>query len=126
MYKVYYNKDGWICNLYPYNIEIDDENHFLELDEEQYSQILSSSHHYAWRYINGELVNEQYEEIPSEEEIDRLRLLREQECFPIINRGQLWYDTLSDEQVQELNEWYRAWLDITITKVIPEKPNWLE
>lgn len=126
MHKVYYNKDGWICNLYPQNIEKDNENNFIELDEEQYSQILSSPSHYAWRYKDGELVNEQYEEVPNEETIERLRLLREEECFPIINRGQLWYNTLTDEQIQELNEWYRAWLDVTTTKVIPEKPTWLD
>ena len=55
-----------------------------------------------------------------------LRALREQKCFPIINRGALWYDTLTEEQVTELREWYTAWLDVTVTFKIPKKPKWLQ
>ena len=54
-----------------------------------------------------------------------LRSQRETECFPIINRGQLWYDTLTEEQKAELKEWYIAWLDVTDTLVVPNKPNWI-
>ncbi len=53
------------------------------------------------------------------------RKRREVECFPVINRGQLWYDTLSEEQLSELKTWYQAWLDGTNTQTIPEKPEWL-
>lgn len=63
--------------------------------------------------------------LTDDEIIDNLRVQREDECFPIINRGQLWYDNLSDDQLQELNEWYRAWLDVTETKTVPIKPSWL-
>ena len=54
-----------------------------------------------------------------------LRRRRETECFPIVNRGQLWYDTLTEEQKAELKEWYIAWLDVTDTLVVPNKPNWI-
>lgn len=54
-----------------------------------------------------------------------LRKLREEKCFAIINRGSLWYETLTEEQVTELREWYSAWLDVTITFKIPTKPKWL-
>ena len=54
-----------------------------------------------------------------------LRLRREEECFSIINRGKLWYDTLTEEQLEELNEWYEKWLDVTETLEVPEKPEWL-
>ena len=56
---------------------------------------------------------------------EKLRLKRQQECFPIINRGQLWYNKLSSEQIQELNQWYCNWLNVTETKVEPSKPEWL-
>lgn len=59
-------------------------------------------------------------------ELDKLRQQREVECFPIINRGQLWYDILTSEQRTELQEWYHAWLDVTETKVIPTKPSWIK
>lgn len=54
-----------------------------------------------------------------------LRQKREKSCFPYVNRGQLWYSRLSDAQKTELNTWYQAWLDVTETKVIPNKPEWL-
>lgn len=59
-------------------------------------------------------------------ELDKLRQQREVECFPIINRGQLWYDTLTSEQRTDLQSFYRAWLDVTETKVVPTKPSWLK
>src|SRR5699024_7742576 len=77
-------------------------------------------------------------EIPplTEEQIlDTLRARREEECFSYVNRGALWYNTLTTEQQQELNTWYQAWLDVPqvyqetkptdIETIIPAKPNWL-
>ena len=61
-----------------------------------------------------------------EAQLKSLRFKREKECFPIINRGQLWYSTLTAEQYRELQVWYQAWLDVTETLVIPEKLGWLE
>ena len=69
------------------------------------------------------------EEIKANEEknfIDFLRHRRETECFTIINRGKLWYDKLTEEQHEELNIWYHEWLDVTETKIIPERPLWLD
>lgn len=59
-------------------------------------------------------------------ELNTLRKLRAKECFPVVNRGKLWYDCLSIEQLSELNDWYFAWLNVTETKVIPTKPEWLD
>ena len=55
-----------------------------------------------------------------------LRIKRDDECFSIINRGQLWYARLNEEQKSELQSWYLKWLDVTETGIIPEKPNWLK
>jgi hypothetical protein len=63
--------------------------------------------------------------VDTEKELNTLRELREKECFPVINRGKLWYNCLSMEQLSELNDWYFAWLDVTDTKVIPSKLEWL-
>jgi hypothetical protein len=54
-----------------------------------------------------------------------LRQKRERVCFPVINRGQLWYNQLSSEQYVELVNWYHAWLDVTNTLVAPKAPAWL-
>lgn len=54
-----------------------------------------------------------------------IRHRREAECFPVINRGSLWYDSLTAEQKAELKTWYEAWLDAPETLVVPTKPNWI-
>lgn len=54
-----------------------------------------------------------------------LRHKREKQCFSVINRGTLWYESLTNNQKQELQDWYNAWLNVTETKVIPEKLGWL-
>lgn len=53
------------------------------------------------------------------------RKRREIECFSVINRGILWYNRLTDSQLQELNNWYQCWLDITKTMTIPKVPSFV-
>ena len=67
-----------------------------------------------------------YTTYEGEEKKEMLRNIREIECFSIINRGKLWYDTLTEEQIQELNIWYELWLDVTTTLIAPLKPKWLK
>ena len=67
MEKIYYNENGWVCNRYPYDIPITDENRYIEVDGEKYAETLSCSPHYSWRVVNGELVVEQYQDIPQQE-----------------------------------------------------------
>ena len=57
--------------------------------------------------------------------VSSLREVREKKCFAIINRGSLWYEALTEEQVKELREWYQAWLDVTVTLRVPKTPSWL-
>lgn len=65
--------------------------------------------------------------------LNKLRIQRENECFFVINRGELWYKRLAEEQKQELNIWYQQWLDVTEETnkdengnyIIPIKPSWL-
>lgn len=66
-----------------------------------------------------------YKPYTKEEYKHSLRAKRERECFSIVNRGQLWYDTLTENQKIKLKKWYIAWLDVTDTLVIPDKPDWI-
>nr|DAO52967.1 MAG TPA: Protein of unknown function (DUF2977) [Caudoviricetes sp.] len=68
----------------------------------------------------------QNEALQIEAQKNEFRLRREKECFSIINRGQLWYEGVSITQLLELRQWYKAWLNVTETMVVPEKPSWLE
>lgn len=81
----------------------------------------------AYRYENDTLLldQEKLAELNSEKISDELRKKRQRVCFPYINRGELWYSRLSDEQTQELSTWYQSWLDVTETKIVPETPEWL-
>lgn len=76
---------------------------------------------------DGKLIKSVDRQLEIEYQIEsaNLRVQREKVCFPIINRGTLWYDCLSDEQKDELAVWYHAWLSVTDTRFIPEMPEWL-
>ena len=54
-----------------------------------------------------------------------LRQLRQDICFSVINRGKLWYERLTNEQIGELKQWYQDWLDVTKTNIIPQMPKWI-
>lgn len=97
------------------------------------------AHNYTIQEIEADENGRRFQivEIPAltrEQELDILRVRREIECFSIINRGVLWYNTLTTEQQFELDNWYREWLDITdkyvdgidIETIIPTRPSWLK
>ena len=58
--------------------------------------------------------------------IEYIRDRRAKECFPVINRGEFWYDSLTPDQKVELKKWYLDWLDATETLIMPKKPEWLK
>ena len=61
-----------------------------------------------------------------EQQKEVLRRQREDECFPVINRGWMWYSSLNLLQWIELKKWYLAWLNVTETMRVPERPLWLD
>ena len=93
----------------------EDIDHFLE-------------HWQSYKAQDGKTLfdEEQDTSLAEESEKETLRQRRQTECFTFVNRGQLWYATLSIKQMAELTAWYTAWLKVTETKAIPEKPEWLE
>jgi hypothetical protein len=99
----------------------------IEVNEELIGSLESDKIGY-YRYENGQAVfdEEKYMAAQETELITEFRARRESECFPVINRGQLWYDRLTEGQKSELSAWYQAWLDVTETKTVPDKPAWIE
>ena len=83
---------------------------------------------YAYKLQDGALVYDAdaYEQHVTEERKAEYRERREKECFAIVNRGQLWYEGISIQQMLELRQWYKDWLNVTETMVVPEKPAWLD
>lgn len=53
MKKIYYNKDGFICNRYPHNYQIDDKNRFIEAEKEDFDKTMSCPVGYIWSVVNG-------------------------------------------------------------------------
>lgn len=70
-----YNADGWVCDRYPYDLK----NYAgeLEVDDSIGARTYCSAPHFAWRVVNGEVVNERYEETPRREWAEsRIRALK--------------------------------------------------
>ena len=76
-------------------------------------------------YMETDEYKEKAKAFSEQQAIKRLRRQRDEDCFSVINRGALWYERLTDEQKQELEAWYEAWLNVTETKIIPVCPEWL-
>ena len=84
-------------------------------------------HYQAYRLRDGMLEYSEDKNTDNERKAlcDELRQRRETECFSYINRGELWYALLTEDQKTELQVWYAAWLKVTETLTVPEKPSWL-
>lgn len=67
MVKIYYNKDGYVCNRYPYDFNIDDENRYIEVEEEVANQTLVCGIGNAWKVEKGKLIEVVYDSRLSEE-----------------------------------------------------------
>lgn len=119
-------KDGYVYS-YAITGELEDGITVSKEDMETINLNFFEQHYSSYKLVNGSLVydEEKDKQIAEENELERLRILREKECFSVINRGQAWYNSLTPEQAQELQSWYYAWLNVTETKEIPEKPSWI-
>lgn len=82
----------------------------------------------AYKVQNGTAIFDKERQTSQEQEQKKasLRLQRETDCFSVINRGQLWYEGITLPQLLELRSWYKAWLNVTETLVVPKKPAWLD
>jgi len=99
----------------------------IEITDERYEELIKGQ-------TQGLTIEEQgglpvlvdYRLSAEEKALSELRARRASECFSVIDRSILWHNRLTEEQKTELNVWYQAWLNVTETKVVPEKPVWLE
>lgn len=99
--------------------DIEKQEIFEKLSDPEKILILSQDEKTRMPIIIDETNNEK-------NRLQYLRDVRDVECFSIINRGGLWYKGLTEIQLQELEIWYNNWLDITETKTIPTKPDWIK
>lgn len=115
MKKIRINEQGFVESPY-----INDASIEKEVDDKLYEKLMTCTIGMNWRLINGDFAMIDI----LEDKVIRER--RQIECFNFVdNRSQLWWNHLSNEQKEELNKWYEAWLNAPETKVIPEKPSWI-
>ena len=109
--------------------EVPEQYHYERIVERDYKKVVDAPAIPAHEAYDETVVEYLYHKY-SPEEIEQnikeaIRQRRENECFPIINRGYAWYRLLTFEQLEELDKWYIAWLDAPETGVIPEKPQFI-
>lgn len=117
LYSVYINNLNYVSSPFIRDATIE-----IKVSKEEYLKVQRFKTTKAWRW-DEELKTFLLVDNPND---NALRLAREHECFDLINRSPLWFNSLSKEQQQELQNWYQAWLDVTETKSIPVKPDWLK
>ena len=72
MVKIYYNKNGDVCNRYPNNYPIDDENRYIEASEEDEEKTLGAPLGMKWHIDNGVLVLVDDQEMKNSEEYKQM------------------------------------------------------
>lgn len=72
MVKIYYNKNGDVCNRYPNNYPIDDENRYIEVSEEDEEKTLGAPLGMKWHIENGVLVLVDDQEMKNSEEYKQM------------------------------------------------------
>lgn len=120
--QVYLDENGYVNSYANVGALVDGIKTNTPIDLEHFKE-----HYQAYKVVNNALVFDSQKEvvIELEERREELRTLRETECFSYVDRSQFWYDSLSSTQLVELHTWYDAWLNVTETMIIPERPTWL-
>lgn len=121
--KVLLNEEGYVES---YALE-GDLTAAIECSEPD-DMVTFENHFASFRVRDGTLLldTERLKALSDAEALTAFRAQRAVECFPIINRGQLWYNRLTAQQREELQNWYQAWLDVTQTLTVPVKPDWIK
>ena len=73
VYILKYDSEGWVRRREPYDLGEIDESIIagsIEVSDEIFMRTLSTPSHHAWRVVNGEVVNERFEEDPREEWVE--------------------------------------------------------
>lgn len=99
---------------------------YVEYTDEQLNSLYACDafHYVGQDPVTGLPVQLENHRIKADKDFWRRR--RAQLCFSVVNRGQVWYDTLSDIQKAELRAWYLDWLNVTETLREPTPPSWLD
>lgn len=95
----------------------------INITFDEWQQISIIPEFMAWKYIQ----NEDKFILVDLLDLTVLRDRRQKECFNIIdNKSKLWWESLSEDDLAYIKQWYHDWLDVTKTLKIPELPQCLK
>lgn len=90
--KIYYDKDGWICGLYPAFIETDSAVGSLEVSDEYEEELTVTIEGYAWRVVDGQ---------PKLDIYDEQKVLMVQYANEL-SELEAWFNEVYDMQVKQI------------------------
>lgn len=94
--KIYYNENGYVCEVHPYFYKPSEER-YIEVEDEEGNQIYAHEIGFNWFVENGKLI---YKEDPIERETDEYKTLQ-------LNNQKAEYQSYLDETdyvIAKLNE----------------------
>ncbi len=122
--QIVLNKQGYVVSYAVIGNLLDSIGVSDPVDEDWFAEHFEE---FKYNPATGELIRDMGREdaLANQRTAEELRVRREKECFSVINRGEMWYSLLTDEQKEELKVWYKAWLDVTETLSPPEPLAWV-
>lgn len=119
--QVIVNKDNYVVAYAIFG-------HLVDSIEVPEPENLNEDNYQFFKLENGELIYDasRAEYFELEKKRNYLRAQRKRICYPIVNRGQAWYDTLSNYQRLTLKSWYENWLVAPDTLEEPVAPDWIQ
>lgn len=118
MVEIYYNEDGWICNIPPYYVEKTEKAKLVDVSPVLFSRVRVCHGGNFWKYINGDIVECPYKkvELSIAEQIAKLKTnlintdyqaikyaegqISEQEYAPIRKQRADWRDEINRLEAQ--------------------------
>lgn len=103
MEKIYYNENGWVCKRHPYNIPIEDESRYIEVEDSVAEKTYSCSIGYSWRVTDGELEQAIYDNdtVTKQKYVEELAEL------------ETWFSDVYDMQMKQYDRCVRLGIEFT-------------
>ena len=103
MEKIYYNENGWVCERYPYDIPVEDDSRFIEVEDEVANKTYSCKIGYSWRVTDGELEQAIYDN----------DVATKQKYIEELAELETWFSEVYDMQMKQYERCVRLGIEFT-------------
>lgn len=103
MEKIYYNENGWVCKRHPYNIPVEDDSRFIEVEDEVANKTYSCKIGYSWRVTEGELEQVIYDNDAA----------TKQKYAEELTELETWFSEVYDMQMKQYERCVRLGIEFT-------------